>query len=107
MDISIDQGGCVETVTHPTTHDDPVFSVDGILHYAVTNIPAAVPRTSTIALTNATLPWILILASAGAAAAKTNPDLCSAINTIGGEISCPGVAEAFGRKAVDPKKILR
>ncbi|WP_142660029.1 alanine dehydrogenase [Methylacidimicrobium tartarophylax] len=107
MDISIDQGGCVETVTHPTTHDNPVFSVDGILHYAVTNIPAAVPRTSTIALTNATLPWILILASAGAAAAKTNPDLCSAINTIGGEVSCPGVAEAFGRKAVDPKKILR
>ncbi|MGD9895782.1 MAG: alanine dehydrogenase [Candidatus Methylacidiphilaceae bacterium] len=107
MDISIDQGGCIETVTHPTTHDDPVFSVDGILHYAVTNIPAAVPRTSAFALTNATLPWILILASSGIAAAKTNPDLRSAINTIEGEVTCPGVAEAFGWKAADPEKILR
>ncbi|VVM07249.1 alanine dehydrogenase [Methylacidimicrobium cyclopophantes] len=106
MDISIDQGGCVETVTHPTTHDDPVFSVDGILHYAVGNIPSAVPRTSTFALTNATLPWVLTLASAGIAATETNPELLSAINTMAGEVTCPGVAEAFGWKAVDPKKIL-
>ncbi len=107
MDVSIDQGGCIETVTHPTTHDDPVFSVDGILHYAVANIPSAVPRTSTFALTNATLPWILTLASEGIASAKTHAELRSAINTIGGEVTCPGVAEAFGWKAIDPKRILR
>lgn len=107
MDISIDQGGCMETVTHATTHDDPIFSVEGILHYAVANIPSAVPRTSTFALTNATLPWIQILASEGIAAAKTNREIRSAINTVGGEITCPGVAEAFGGKAADPKKLLR
>ncbi|CAB4244460.1 Alanine dehydrogenase 2 [Methylacidimicrobium sp. AP8] len=107
MDISIDQGGCIETVTHATTHDDPVFSVDGILHYAVANIPAAVPRTSTFALTNATLPWIRILAAEGIAAAKTHPELRSAINTLGGKVTCPGVAEAFGWQAADLDKILR
>ena len=82
VDVAIDQGGCFET-SHPTTHEDPVYYVDGILHYCVANIPGAVPRTSTLALTNATLPYALQLADKGwRRAAKENPELALGLNIV-------------------------
>ena len=96
VDVAVDQGGCVETC-RPTTHADPVFEVDGVLHYCVANMPGAVPRTSTLALTNATLVWALKLADLGPAdAVRRSPELASAANVLAGKITCPGVAEAFG-----------
>ncbi|TFE71270.1 alanine dehydrogenase [Methylacidiphilum caldifontis] len=95
MDISIDQGGCIETVDKPTTHDNPTFVKDGVIHYAVANIPATVPKTATAALTNATFYWIELLANNGLAAAQYNPSIKTAINTIKGELSCRAVAETF------------
>jgi alanine dehydrogenase len=95
VDVSVDQGGCFET-TRPTTHGDPTYLVDGIVHYAVTNMPGAVGRTSTYALCNATLPYVLALASLGlAGAASANPDIVSAINVHHGEVTNPAVAETF------------
>ena len=96
VDVAVDQGGCVETI-RPTTHDDPVYEVDGVIHYGVTNMPGAVPRTSTLALTNATLPYALQVASKGWRRA-CEEDHCFApgINIVGGRIVHPGVAEAFG-----------
>jgi len=86
VDVAIDQGGCVET-SRPTTHDDPVYSVDGITHYCVANMPGAYPRTSTQALANATLPYIRLLARMGAdEAVKVSPELASALNLKGGSI---------------------
>lgn len=96
MDISIDQGGCIETIDKPTTHDNPTFIKSGIIHYAVANIPAAVPRTATYALTNATFYWINLLANHGLIATKYDPAIKTAINTIRGELTCKAVAEAFG-----------
>ena len=95
VDIAIDQGGCFET-SRPTTHDDPVFTVEGIIHYCVANMPGAVARTSTMALTNATLPFVLRLADAGAQAAMTrDPHLANGLNVAGGKIRHKAVAEAL------------
>jgi alanine dehydrogenase len=96
VDVAIDQGGCVETAK-PTTHDDPIYDVDGIIHYCVANMPGAVSMTSTIALTNATLPYALELADKGyKIAVRQNPDLARGINIIDGKVTYKGVAEAFG-----------
>ena len=96
VDVAIDQGGCFET-SHPTTHEDPVYYVDGILQYCVANIPGAVPRTSTLALTNATLPYALQLADKGwRRAAKENPELALGLNIVEGRVVYRPVAEAWG-----------
>ena len=95
VDVAVDQGGCIET-THPTTHSDPIFFVDGVLHYCVANMPGAVPCTSTYALSNATLPYIVKLTEMGAEAAiRADPALALGVNTYKGQITYPGVAEAF------------
>ena len=95
VDIAIDQGGCFET-SHATTHDDPVFEVDGIIHYCVANMPGAVARTSAFALNNATLPFALKLANLGAdAAMKADPHLANGLNVSGGKIRHAAVAEAL------------
>lgn len=96
VDVAIDQGGCFET-SHPTTHAEPVYTFDGIVHYAVANIPGAVPFTSTLALTNATLPYALQLADKGwKKACSDNAALALGVNIVDGKITFPGVAEAFG-----------
>jgi alanine dehydrogenase len=96
VDVSIDQGGCFET-SRPTTHSDPTYEVDGIRHYCVTNMPGATPITSTYALTNATLPYLIDLANLGVRAAVTaNPGLARGVNIAGGHITYAPVAEAVG-----------
>jgi len=96
VDVSIDQGGCFET-SRPTTHSNPTYEVDGITHYCVTNMPGAVPITSTYALTNATMPYVLHLASAGVLAAiSENPGLRLGVNVAAGQVTYPPVAEAVG-----------
>lgn len=96
VDVAIDQGGCFET-SRPTTHSEPTFEVDGIIHYCVANIPGAVPMTSTMALTNATLPYAISLADSGwKKACKNDAALAQGVNIVDGKIVCPGVAEAFG-----------
>jgi alanine dehydrogenase len=95
VDVAVDQGGCVET-SRPTTHEDPVYEVDGIIHYCVANMPGAVPRTSTIALTNATLPYVLRLAADGWRSAARQPDLALGINMVNGKVTYEAVARAFG-----------
>jgi alanine dehydrogenase len=96
VDVSIDQGGCFET-SRPTTHSDPTYEVDGIVHYCVTNMPGAVPITSTYALTNATLPYVIDLAENGVDEAfERNAGLAKGLNVRGGEITHPAVAEALG-----------
>jgi alanine dehydrogenase len=95
VDVSVDQGGCVET-SHPTTHSDPVFLVNGVIHYCVTNMPGAVPRTSTYALSNATLFYMLELANRGfKETVSTDPALARGVNTYKGRVTYPAVAEAF------------
>lgn len=97
VDVAIDQGGCAET-SKPTTHSDPVFTVDGVIHYCVTNMPALAPRTATFALTNATLPYLLALANKGVERAlHDDAALLLGLNTYKGEIAHPGVAESQGR----------
>lgn len=96
VDVAIDQGGCFET-SHPTTHADPIYTVDNIVHYCVANIPGAVPQTSTLALTNATLPYVLKLADKGwKTACKEDKSLFLGLNIVEGQIVYPAVAEAFG-----------
>jgi alanine dehydrogenase len=96
VDVAIDQGGCIATA-RPTTHSDPVYVVHGVVHYCVTNMPGAVPRTSTIGLSNATLQYGLQLADKGlVAAALADPALAKGINVLDGQVTHPGVAEAFG-----------
>lgn len=96
VDVAIDQGGCFET-SHPTTHSDPTYVVDGIVHYAVANIPGAVPNTSTQALTHATLPYTVALADKGwKQACKDDPALAAGLNIVKGKIVYKAVAEAFG-----------
>jgi len=96
VDVAIDQGGCFET-SKPTTHADPVYQVDGIQHYCVANIPGAVPFTSTLALTNATLPYAVKLANLGwEKACEQNEDLRKGLNIVNGKIVCQAVAETFG-----------
>jgi len=97
VDVSIDQGGCFET-SRPTTHSDPTFEVDGVTHYCVANMPGAVPITSTFALTNATLPYVLHVADAGVLeAARQNPGLAAGVNVVDGKVSYRPVAEATGQ----------
>jgi alanine dehydrogenase len=99
VDISIDQGGCFET-SHPTTHADPTFVVDGVIHYCVANMPGAVPRTSTLALTNATLPYVRALADLGwQAAIRRDAGLAAGLNVHAGDITHEVVARALGRNA--------
>jgi alanine dehydrogenase len=95
IDVAIDQGGCVAT-SRPTTHADPTYVVDDVVHYCVTNMPGAVGRTSTYALCNATLPYVIQLAAAGAAAARGSTAIRSAVNVFDGRLVQPAVAEAFG-----------
>ncbi|MCX6350472.1 MAG: alanine dehydrogenase [Bacteroidetes bacterium] len=96
VDVAVDQGGCIETCK-PTTHEDPTYVVDGIIHYCVANMPGAVPYTSTIALTNATLPYAILLANKGWEKACTeNKELRNGLNIVGGDIVYPAVAETFG-----------
>jgi alanine dehydrogenase len=96
VDVAIDQGGCCET-SRPTTHDRPVYEVDGVLHYCVANMPGAVPLTSTMALTNATLPYALTLANKGwQLAAQEDAGIAAGVNMVAGQITCQGVAGAFG-----------
>ena len=95
VDVAIDQGGCFET-SHPTTHQDPIYEVDGIVHYCVANIPGAVARTSTFGLTNATLPYVLQLADKGwRKACKDNKELLEGLNVVSGKVVYKGVAEAW------------
>jgi len=93
VDVAIDQGGCIETA-HPTTHSAPSYVVDGVVHYCVTNMPAAVPHTSTLALTNATFPYVMNLAQHGLAAVKSDPGFREGVNTYRGQVTCPGVAQS-------------
>jgi alanine dehydrogenase len=96
VDVAIDQGGCFET-SKPTSHTDPVFNVDGVVHYCVTNMPGAVPRTSTLALSNVTLPYALLLADYGLLnAAHRDVALAKGINVLNGHITYRAVADAFG-----------
>jgi alanine dehydrogenase len=98
VDVAIDQGGCFET-SRPTTHTDPVYFVDNVLHYCVSNMPAAVPHTSTFALTNATFPYLLELANKGVEqACHDHPGLSAGVNTWQGQVTHQGVAESQGRK---------
>jgi len=98
VDVAIDQGGCFET-SHPTTHSEPTYVIDGIVHYAVANIPGAVPNTSTTALTNATLRYAVALADKGwKQACKDDPALYKGLNVVAGKVTFKGVADAWGLK---------
>jgi alanine dehydrogenase len=106
VDVAIDQGGCFET-SHPTTHRDPVFEVDGITHYCVANMPGAVPITATYALTNATLPYVLALADHGVAgAARRDPGLRLGVNVAAGRVTHPAVAEGVGVEHMPVEEVL-
>jgi len=106
VDVAVDQGGCVETI-HPTTHEDPIYVVDNVIHYAVANMPGGVPRTSTLALTNATFPYALTLANKGwKAACKQDHALALGLNVVKGKTVYPGVAEAFDIEYTDVEKVL-
>ncbi|MDP6941708.1 MAG: alanine dehydrogenase [Planctomycetota bacterium] len=105
VDVAVDQGGCVETCK-PTTHDNPTYVVNGVLHYCVANMPGAVSRTSTFGLTNATLPWILKLAEMGPKRATLeDSSLASAANILAGECVHPAVAEAFALGCKEPRSV--
>jgi alanine dehydrogenase len=106
VDVAVDQGGCVETI-RPTTHDDPTYVVHGVVHYGVANMPGAVPRTSTAALTNATLPYAISLAGKGwRAACAQNAGLASGVNIVEGRVTCPGVADAFGMECRSLRDVM-
>ena len=106
VDVAIDQGGCVETIK-ATTHENPTYVVDGVIHYGVANMPGGVPRTSTLALTNATLPYALQLANKGwKRALKENPALLKGLNVTDGKITYAGVADAFGMKFHEPAQFV-
>ncbi len=107
VDVAVDQGGCIETI-HETTHTDPVYEKHGVIHYAVGNMPGAVPHTSTYALTNATLPYVLEVASQGPlAAVENNPALALGLNAHAGSVTLAAVAEAMGTGHLDPVTALR
>ncbi len=106
VDVAVDQGGCVETIK-PTTHEEPTYIVDDVVHYAVANMPGGVPRTSTLALTNATFPYTMTLAADGwKKACKDDRSLFLGLNVIEGKVVYPGVAEAFGLKLHDPAELI-
>ena len=107
VDVAIDQGGCVETIK-ATTHENPVYTVDGIIHYGVANMPGGVPRTSTLALTNATLPYALKLANKGwKQALREDGALLKGLNVVDGKVTYQGVAEAFGMEYHAPEQFLK
>jgi len=106
VDVAVDQGGCVAT-THETTHDDPTYVVHDVLHYAVGNMPGAVPHTSTYALTNATLPYVASVAQHGVRdAAARAPALLHGVNVVAGRVTNAAVADALGEPAADPLELL-
>ena len=105
VDVAIDQGGCLET-SRATTHKDPIFEVDGVIHYCVANMPGAVPLTSTIALTNATLPYALKLANAGLKAVQQDPGFAKGVNYVRDKLVCRPVADAFGFEYTDLNTLL-
>jgi alanine dehydrogenase len=106
VDVAVDQGGCIETI-HETTHKEPVYEQHGVLHYAVGNMPGAVPHTSTYALTNATLPYLIDVAKYGTrAAAQRNCALKLGVNTVNGQITNDAAAKALGLEAVDSLTVL-
>lgn len=105
VDVAVDQGGCVETI-HATTHDKPIYEVDGVVHYGVANMPGAVPRTSTFALVNQTLPYAMRIARDGMAALKNDPGLALGLNTYDGKLTCPAVGEAFGLESLTSEEAL-
>jgi len=106
VDVAIDQGGCIETA-RPTTHSDPSYLVDGVVHYCVTNMPAAVPNTSTLALTNATFPYVLKLAKLGAnAAIQSDPGIAEGVNTFSGSLTYQAVATAQSRDFTPVAQLL-
>ena len=106
VDVAIDQGGCFET-SHPTTHADPTYVVDGVIHYCVANMPGGVPRTSTFALNNATLPFVLALADKGwKKALADDPHLKNGLNVAFGKVTCRPVADALGYEYIEPDSVL-
>ena len=106
VDVAVDQGGCVETAK-PTTHENPTYVVDGVIHYAVANMPGAVPRTSTLALTNATFPYARSLAGDGwRGACRASKPLLLGLNVVEGKVVYPGVADASGMKLYDPETLI-
>lgn len=106
VDVAVDQGGCVET-THPTTHSEPTYVVDDVLHYGVANMPGAVPRTSSLALSNATLRYALKIADMGARdALERDTGFLKGLNTFAGQCTHPAVAETFGLKFVEPQSAM-
>jgi alanine dehydrogenase len=106
VDVAIDQGGCVETI-HATTHDDPVYTIDGVIHYGVANMPGGVPRTSTLALTNATFPYVKQLAKKGwKRALRENAALAKGLNVVDRKVAYPAVAAVFGLPVADTSAYL-
>lgn len=107
VDVAVDQGGCIETC-RPTTHEDPTFIIDGVVHYCVANMPGAVPYTSTLALTNATLPYVLQLANKGwQQACRDNMDLQLGLNVVDGKVVYAGVADAWGLPLTPVSEVLQ
>ncbi|MGB9793269.1 MAG: alanine dehydrogenase, partial [Desulfofundulus sp.] len=106
VDVAIDQGGCVETIDRVTTHSDPVYVKHGVIHYAVANIPGIVPRTSTLALTNATLPYIIKLADLGLDAVKADAAFAKGVNTYQGYLTHEGVATSLNMEYVPLAKLM-
>ncbi|MEM9951565.1 MAG: alanine dehydrogenase [Chloroflexota bacterium] len=105
VDVAVDQGGCVET-THPTTHSDPTYFVDGVLHYGVANMPGAVPRTSSLGLSNATLRYIVQLANNGLDVLHADEGFLKGLNTYNGHLTYKGVSDAFNLPYADPSSVL-
>ena len=106
VDVAIDQGGCIETA-RPTTHSDPSYEVDGVVHYCVTNMPAAVPNTSTLALTNATFPYLKRLAMGVSAALLADAGLAEGVNTYAGHLCCEPVADSQGKQWKPVRELLQ
>ena len=106
VDVAIDQGGCFET-SKPTTHGDPTYIVDNVIHYCVANMPGGVPRTSTIALNNATLPFLIKLANKGyQKALGEDKNFLAGLNVFKGDVTYKAVADVFGHEFVEPSKVL-
>jgi len=107
VDVAIDQGGCFET-SKATTHSNPIYAVDGVTHYCVANMPGAVPKTSTLALTNATLPYAVEIANKGwKKAMNQNPEIKQGANVVKGKVTYKGVADAFGLKFTPIESLLK
>jgi alanine dehydrogenase len=105
VDVAVDQGGCIET-TRPTTHSDPIYVIDSVVHYGVANMPGAVPRTSTFALVNQTMSYALAIANSGLEAIRQSPALLHGLNTHAGKLTHEAVAKTFGLPYVEPAKAL-